>query len=187
MRLSQAITGALSAIAVWLAVPSQALAQGAPAQLRGKSIVLNWTEHRMQRAEGEADFKPVNSNQTLQMYVSTEGRVFERRSATRQGKRTRTGSKDSVDGGAIAGTASTSRFSGRSLVLAGAMRQGGRHVSVEFDQGFSSCTVQVTIGREAGTDLIKGRSLTTGKRIAFQSQGTSGASCSIRDGNVFAQ
>jgi len=186
MTFARLVTCALPALA--LLTTAAARAQDAPTQLRGRSVVLKWTESRMLRIEGQTDFHAVNAHQTLQLYVSTEGRVFERRSAAvaRDG-RTRTGAKDSVDGGAIAGRNSTTHFSGRSLVIAGTMGQGGRQVSVEFDGVFSKCTVQVTVGREAGVETIKSQSLTTGQRIEYRPQGISGASCAIRGGNVFAR
>src|SRR5713226_4427698 len=94
-----------------LGVATVAAAQNAPAPLRGKSITVSWTENRLQRREGGANFRPRAVPQSLQIYVSSEGRTFERRNVAGA-------SKEGVSGGAIAGRAGSSRFQGHTLVVA---------------------------------------------------------------------
>jgi hypothetical protein len=156
MRLTSLAICGLSAVA-WLAGPLPAHAQNAPQQLLGKSLVVNWTEHRLQRREGRGEFRPRSIPQLLQIYISTEGRIFERRTAT---SHRGSGSRESVGAGAMGRQADTS-FQGRSLaVLAGTRGGGARAIMIEFDEG---------------------------NAVEFKPQGTSGESCAIRDGNVFSQ
>ena len=164
-------------------VVGEALAENAPQALRGKSVVVSWTENRMQRSDGEAEFRPRSVSQVMQVYVSSEGRTFERRTAARSQK---SGSALGIGGGAVARSGST-RFQGSSLVMVGAMVQGGRMIRVDFDQGFSGCSAKVTIGREGNAETIRGRSLISKKPIEFKSLGASGESCSVREGNIFAR
>jgi hypothetical protein len=79
-------------------------------------------------------------------------------------------------------------FQGRSLVvLAGTRGGGARAIAIDFDEGFASCKVKVTVGREGGAEVVRGRSIISGNAVEFKPQGTSGESCAIRDGNVFAR
>ena len=158
-----------------------ALAQNAPAALRGKSVTVSWTENRMQRAAGQENFRPKSVPQTLQIYISTEGRTFERRTGS-VGRRS--GSREGIGGGTVAKN-SRSTFQGHALILAGAMRQGARQVRVEFSPDFSSCSTKVIVGHAAGQKLVKGRSMVSGKRLEFKLLSISGESCSIQNGNVF--
>lgn len=163
-----------------LGLATEALAQNAPAALRGKSITVGWTENRLQRREGGGEFRPRSLPQTLQIYVSTEGRTFERRTIGGA-------SKEGVGGRAISRNAGGSRFQGNSLVVAGATRGGGaRVVTINFGSDFASCSVHVQVGREVGSSVIKGNAIGSGRPIEFTMQGTSGESCSIQSGNVFA-
>lgn len=164
-----------------LIMAGSAMAQHAPSALRGKSVTVSWTENRMQRAADQENFRPRSVPQTLQIYISTEGRTFERRIASRRG---RSGSREGIGGGAVAKN-SRSTFQGHALILAGAMRQGARQIKVEFSPDFSSCSTKVIVGTAAGQKLVKGRSMISGKRLEFELLGVSGESCSIQDGNVF--
>jgi hypothetical protein len=183
MRILKCSIGGLTQIIALAALVGQALADNAPQSLRGKSVVISWTENRMQRSGGESDFRPRSIPQVMQVYISTEGRTFERRTAVRNRK---SGSAEGIGGGAIARSGST-QFRGHSLVMVGAMKQGGRLINVEFDQNYASCTAKIIIGHEAGSEIIRGRSLINKQPIEFKSLGTSGESCSVRDGNVFGQ
>jgi hypothetical protein len=168
--------------ALFIGLTGTALAQHAPNALRGKSVTISWIENRMQRAGDQESFRPRSVPQTLQIYISTEGRTFERRIASRRG---RSGSREGIGGGAVAKN-SRSTFQGHALILAGAMRQGARQVRIEFSPDFSSCSTKVIVGIAAGQQLVKGRSMISGKRVEFEVLGISGGSCSIQTGNVFS-
>ena len=170
-----------------LSVATEVNAQKAPATLRGKSLSVTWTENRLQRREGGGEFRPRSVPNRLQVYISSEGRTFERRSIG-------SAFNEGVSGGAITGTAwgshraGGSRFQGNSLILAGATRSGGaRVVTITFAPDFSTCSVRVQVGHEVGSNVIRGNSLRNGASIEFTMQGITGENCSIQSGNVFAQ
>src|SRR5882757_330161 len=65
---------------------TQAHAADAPAALKGKSVVVAWTETRQQRHVGEPNFRSVDASHNLSIYISTAGRVFSRQTnSTRAG------------------------------------------------------------------------------------------------------
>ena len=170
-----------------LSVATEVNAQKAPATLRGKSLSVTWTENRLQRREGGGEFRPRSVPNRLQVYISSEGRTFERRSIG-------SAFNEGVSGGAITGTAwgshraGGSRFQGNSLILAGVTRSGAaRVVTITFASDFSTCSVRAQVGREVGSSISKGNALGSGRPIEFIPQGVTGESCSIQSGNIFAQ
>jgi hypothetical protein len=184
VRLLNLLIGGLAVIATAAGPVALAFADSVPQALRGKSLVLLWTENRLQRRNEHEDFRPRDSSPMMQIYFSSEGRIFERRTGLRGSRR---GSVDRVGGGTAARSGKT-EFQGRRLVLVGATRRGGgRMINVEFEPAFSSCRVQVTVAREAGAEVVQGRSLITKRRIEYKPLGTSGENCSIQEGNVFGQ
>ncbi len=175
------IPAQLSLALVLLGVACPCLAQNAPAPLRGKSIVTAWTENRHTRFLSESTFRPVSRPQSLKIYVSNEGRTFERRS---EGDWKREG----VGGGAIGAGSSSSRFRGNTLVIVGETAvSGARNVLVTFDPSFSSCSVKVQIGYAPGQTSIKSKYPVDGRLVEWRLDSITGESCSIQSGNVFAQ
>jgi hypothetical protein len=49
-----------------------------PQQLLGKSIVVTWSENRVQRVVGEANFREVDASHSMSVYIGSSGRVFSR-------------------------------------------------------------------------------------------------------------
>src|SRR4051812_38735364 len=83
----------LVVLAVLLSEPTAVMA--APTQLYGKSVILKWSENRVQRNVGEGDFRSVNASHELSIYVSSAGRIFNKlQNTTRRG----TGSDEQVAG-----------------------------------------------------------------------------------------
>jgi hypothetical protein len=66
--------------------------------LRGKSVVVSWTEERMQRRPGESEFRPATRRGGFSAYIGSTGRIFNRVSMTNP-KRGRSGSADRVGDG----------------------------------------------------------------------------------------
>ncbi len=156
-------------------------AAGAPEQLKGKSIVLTWTETRQQRNVGEGDFRTVNASHRLSIYVSTQGRVFSRQTNT---TRAGTGNIDQVEGeGGGAYAPRTPSFSGQTMTVISANNGGARRAVIDFDAGFTSCNAKASTGFEAGRTKIS-LSPITHKRIEMKSVTSGGESCSIQSGNV---
>jgi hypothetical protein len=81
------------------------------------------------------------------------------------------------------------RFSGRTLVLTTAERGGfARETTIEFSENFTTCDAHVVVARQAGSDVVLVTSLHTGPSFEVRSATVIGsATCSIREGNVFAQ
>lgn len=163
---------------------SPALAQSAAQQLRGKSVTAGWTEERLQRLGGMGEFAPKSFSHTLSAYVSTEGRVFARRTVYGGGKgRPRTGQASSVGSDGPGGQ--QARVSGRTLIVTSQFAGGLRLVRIEFNADFSGCTASVVLGRENGTAIARGRSLINGAALEIKEAHVSNTSCSIQAGNVF--
>src|ERR1700739_2404855 len=166
---------------VLLGVAGPCVAQNAPALLRGKSIVTSWTDNRLLRSQDESAFRPQSLRESLQIYVSNEGRTFERRS---EGSWKREG----VNGGAIGAGSGSSRFHGNTLIILGqTAKSGARQVLVNFDSSFSSCSIKVHVGYEAGQSSIKSRDPVNGHSVEWRLDSITGESCAIQSGNVFGQ
>jgi len=161
----------------------------APAELRGKSVTASWTEEREQRLGDAKEFSSRSVPQALNVYISSEGRVFAKRTAMgTEGSSRRprgTGSRESV-GGESSGS-QAARVSGRTLIVTNQMAGGARMARIEFSQDFSSCTANVIVGREGANTIAKGRSLVSGMPLEIKSAKVTGTSCSVQNGNVFGQ
>jgi hypothetical protein len=155
----------------------------APRELYGKSVVVTWSESRMQRNVGEANFRPVQASHEFKLYIGREGRVFNRlTNSTRRG----TASVDQIAG--EAGATRVPAFKGRSVTVFMPARKGSNmwRLSIDFDAGFSSCSAKVIRAREAGSTYMVGTSPITGARIETLSVQVSGEACTVRNSNVFA-
>jgi hypothetical protein len=179
----------VAAAALLVFIPFPVLAASAPAQLRGKSVVVTWTEDRLQRRLGEGRFQHRRIPQSLSIYVSSKGTLFSRRTATGGGRRARSGSRDTIGREATSSTggARVLNFNGHTLTAVAGVEQGARAVKVNFDDSFSSCTADVILGRQSGAATMRVKSLVNGETIEIRSAEIGGASCSVRAGNVFSE
>ncbi len=178
--MADKLFGASIAAAMILLSPLQARAD-APSQLRNKTIQVNWSVDEVARG---ADGVPRNRNIAVShtVYVSSAGRVFER--SSRANGRASSQSENAPGASQNRGGEATGlRFVGNRLVGDTAFAQGARHWEVTFDSSFSSCTVTVTFGREGGG--IKRRGI-NGEMLTIESMKATSQSCSIREGNPFA-
>jgi hypothetical protein len=167
---------ALTSVAAWPAYAA------APKQLYGKTITVNWTETREQRPEGEQAWRQVSGSQSLHMYISDAGRVFNNLSYA-------TGGGSAERKGEIAGGGKRSiNFNGNSLLVLMPFGTGGAtRITADFDSGFSSCTAQVTRAKESPDAIIRNYSGIIKHVNEIRSIQVGGASCSIREGNVFSE
>jgi hypothetical protein len=162
---------------------TQAHAAGAPEALKGKSVIVTWTETRQQRYVGEPNFYSVDASHNLSMYVSTVGRAFGRlTNSTRAGS----GTTEQVAGesGGAYGTRTT-LFDGQTMTVIGVSKGGARRILIEFDASFASCSARVASGFEPGKSSVV-LSMITKKYVETKSVTTNGASCSVKSGNVLA-
>jgi hypothetical protein len=173
---------AVLAILALAATASGAFA--APAQLYGKSIVVNWTENRMQTTDVSETPTPRTVSGQLSVYVSDQGRAFSRVTmsvSTRRG--TRSGSRDAVQGEATRRSAS---FHGNAMTVAWPRGDTGAvMIAVTFDSSFSGCSAHVAVGKANGAQSTRFTSLATGRQRTLFSAQASGESCSVQSGNVF--
>ena len=122
---------------VWLTGLNVCIA-APPHQLEGKSVLVDWSEKRMQRPEGNAEFRSITLNMELAVYVSTEGRVFNR--LLSNSGRNLQAPGPPTPGGRLPD------FSGRTMTITQPLRGLARQIIVEFDEDFASCTASVTVG-----------------------------------------
>ncbi len=170
---------------LFFAVAASSGAVAAPAALYGKSVVVSWSETSQQRYVGEANFRSVLRSVSTSIYISSIGRVFSRQTnATRTGS----GSTEQVAGlGGNGGRQSrVPAFSGQAMTMFGPVQGGVRRVSVTFDAGFGSCTADVGFAKEVGRASFNSISPITNRPLEIVSVTPGAASCSVRDGNVFA-
>ncbi|MFL6817190.1 MAG: hypothetical protein ACJ8EF_04535 [Bradyrhizobium sp.] len=171
----------LIALHLLLLTTQQAHAAGPPEALKGKTIVLAWTETRQQRVVGDPNFHTINGWHGLSAYVSTAGRVFSRRTMS-----TRAGSAAIEhaprDGGGAHPTRSA-MFGGQTMTLIGETKGGAYRTVIEFDASFASCTARVALAFQPGKTSIS-LSPIIHKYIEIKSVTANGMSCSVKNGNV---
>jgi len=166
-----------------MSLTTQAHAAGAPEALRGKSVILTWTETRQQRVVGEPNFYSVNGGISLSLYVSTDGRVFSRRTdSTRAGSGTV--ERAPGEGGAVRPTRAA-LFGGQTMTLIGETKGGAYRNVIEFDASFASCRARVTLAFQSGKTSIT-LSPIIHKYVEVKSVTVNSISCSVKAGNVLA-
>lgn len=151
-------------------------AGSAPSQLYNKSITVSWGESGVyKRISDGVNTSPIGQFQRI-YYISSAGRIFTRG----------TSSSGKFGGSREAGpekSADNVKFEGNSLVGFGVNLGIARRVTATFAAGFSSCSSTVTIGKSGTSARIKGFD---GAEYEIISMQAGSASCSIRDGNAFA-
>jgi hypothetical protein len=165
-------------------VVSTSGALAAPQSLYGKTLRVTWNESRSQRVRGEGEFKSVSIPLSYTVYVSSKGQIFKRLTST-NASGNHTGSKDRVgmSGSDDQGAGSIS-FSGNTLISTANNGGLGRRIRIGFDGG-SLCSAEVLTGK-AGIGAATVRSNATGKMLEFESVSAGAASCSVQEGNAFA-
>ena len=156
--------------------PNLALAD-APAGLRNKTIRVSFVSATPAIREGKE--VPASRSIARTIYVSGLGRAFTRRSDVAIEGRSKVG-----EGGP--GATRGYRFEGSRLIIAvRAGSNGARQVVINFDSSFRTCSVNVKTGSEGGPRSWTGLN---GKRYTATRPTTiSNTSCSIENGNAFAQ
>jgi hypothetical protein len=134
------------------------------------------------------EFTERSVSHTLSAYISTEGRVFAKRTAYSSGSGKRRGSGSISGVGENKGGVQQAQIRGQSLVITDRFISGGaRMARIDFDQGFASCTANVILGRESAQAVVHGRSLVSGQALEIKSAKVTDTSCAVRSGNVFGQ
>jgi hypothetical protein len=177
----------LGLIAVTCFFVGIASAHAAPAQLYNKTVSIGWSvQSKVRDPDGTERVNP--SNISYVVYISSAGRLFERSSRS-DSRRSATGEISPGANQTRSGEARGLRFEGNNLVAnrgySGAGGSGAMRAVVTFDAGYSGCAVTVTHGKENG-GVIKRKGLDGVVREILSITVTS-TSCSVRDGNAFAE
>ena len=155
---------------------STVAAAAAPSQLYNKSVTVTWGESGVyKRISDGVNTSPVGQFQRI-FYISSAGRIFTRGTST----------SGRFGGSKEAGpekTADNVKFEGNSLVAVGVNLGIARRITATFDARLSSCTASVTIGKSGIGTKITGFD---GAVYEVMSMQPGASSCSIRDGNAFA-
>jgi hypothetical protein len=163
------------------------IAEGAPLPepLFGKSVIVRWSNDRLNRFEGGRTAHVVFTSE-LAVYISTTGRAFTRYLVVsgKRGDRSGQALQSPVDSATSAGGSLVVRFEGGTLLVDTKLISGARRVAISFDSGYGRCSATVSFGREGGAP-IRATDLISGKRFEVISTRTSVPVCSIRSGNVF--
>lgn len=163
-----------------------ASAEGAPDQLRNKSVVLTWQEYRVQKTD-DGQVSKSNTSSVLTVFVSSTGRLFTRlvrRNGSGRGNETGRGPEGDEQKSGTGASNLNPKFEGQSLSIVSPMRSGARLVQANFGAGFSSCSLRVSFGREGG-ELPYHRAM-DGRMYRIISTDVSGTRCAIRSGNAVA-
>jgi hypothetical protein len=181
MPISKRI-GLMGLACAWIALGCSASHAASPPAIQGKSVVVSWTENRMQRRPDEAHARPAIRQGTFSVYVSSAGRIFNRLTMANP-KRGKSGSSDRIGD---TGNRSIT-FEGRTMAAVQSGATGGaRRILVTFAEGFARCTAEVIRGKQEGAEKMVARStITPGATVEILSVQTSGVSCAVKDGNVF--
>ena len=159
---------------------TNALADPAPKQLQNKTIVISWTANNSLRSDtGNVISRTIQVRR--QIYISLAGRLFTRFEAN-SGRisRAKEFGPDDVDS-----KHREIQFAGNKLVSSTEFASGAAQIVISFDSGFSSCTVDVTFGRSESA-AIRRKGL-NGAMFELLKSEISGQTCSIQNGNAFAQ
>lgn len=156
-----------------------------PRGLYGKSVVIEWTEARVQRREGAEFFRDVDAEMQISLYFSTEGRVFGRVTPTVRGM---SGNVDQRIGDSEGKRQWAMAFNGTSAIFFTPFfkKAAVRKVAMTFDAAFSTCAAQVSYGKLSDTEVIRAFSPIAHLWVEIQSVTPSSASCAVQNGNVFA-
>jgi hypothetical protein len=167
---------------VLVACSTAAIAAPAP-DLIGKSVLVSWTESRQQRVNG-SEVRAVTVGFDLRIYVGGTGRPFTKLTAA--GRRGPSSSNEQVGGAgaSLGGGVRSVRADGHSITLQSTYGNYARNLRV--DVGGGSCSAQMSVGKQVGSAPKAFRN-TGGLQIEIHSVSVSGVTCSVRQGNVFAQ
>lgn len=173
------MTRAVGSALLLLAIGATA-ANAAPPQLRGKSIVLSWTEQRREQNPVTRQEHHLATPFSFTVYVSSADRTFNRLTAGRAGSSDQgAGSKDRKGFAARAVNFSGQRMTASNTFAAG----GARQIAATFDAGFSGCSGSVIIGRGGGREAIRQKKM-DGSWVDLLSVSVGAVSCSISAGNA---
>ena len=174
----------LCVILAFVRLGSIALAATAPPQLLNKSIVFSWTIQTTGRDTSNGTITQRQTEAQVAIYISSEGRLFERMSRTNEDQQKTLDIAPSTTRNPELGESTNRHFEGNNLVLVRSFPSGASRTVISLDPSFSACTVTFQGGRENGR--LNVRKGTDGKTYEILGMKSSRLTCSIRNGNAFA-
>lgn len=159
---------------------NSAEAAGAPAQLRGKNLNLSWTDNRVEKIVASGVERPLTQNSIVTVYVSAEGRFFS--------KFGRTTGHGFVNASEVSGGDRNMlnwRSEGTALAADQRFARGARRLIVTFDANYSTCSLRVLHGKEAGSSNIEYLTMNRKEPVVLQSISVTATGCTIGTGNPF--
>jgi hypothetical protein len=169
----------LSAAAVFFVCPV-VHAAGAPRELLNKTITENWIIQQTWRDAGGMT-RSAGTPRTRTIYISSQGRPFVR-DVRDKGTNSISNLAPNEKMNPVGGVSST-KFEGRQLVTIDGQIHGANRTLVNFDASFSTCTMTWSAGSSGGSMRWQ---FPNGQIVDVLSASGSGYSCSIREGNAFA-
>jgi hypothetical protein len=156
-----------------------------------KSIVLSWTTGRTFKDLGTGQVRNVAGAATLKIYVSSKGHIFSEKTAVgrkgggggRRHMKSATHVRQEVADSGENKEIREWRAEGRSLVGYKLFARGARRLVVDFDASFTTCTLNISFAKQAGSPTI----LQRGGMREIQSIEVQSTSCTIQAGNIFAE
>jgi hypothetical protein len=152
-----------------------------PLNLRGKSLLLNWSRTMTYKllAGPKAGQELINtSSLAVRLYVSAKGRVF---SAFQDADASIVNDVQGVGANALHW-----RYEGGALVADQAFLKGARRIVASSADGFKTCSLNLIFGKRNGTDPLTaiGKSRND-VPVELANIKLLSATCSIQDGNIF--
>ncbi len=171
------LTGALICAGL---LSSAAHAQGVPRQLHGKTVVYSFTlAQTLKRPDGTMLSNRITF--ATAAYLSTEGRIFVRKSRSNSEGRRDSGELAPGSGNLSTGRSAQAAFEGGRLVMTTAQRVGAVREVVSFTPGFAGCSVNAIRGKVDGKLVNRG---IDGVIYEIVSLETVAQSCALKDGNA---
>jgi hypothetical protein len=150
-----------------------------PKELYGKSITLQWSETETGKVPDQPTTRPWGRAISMNIYISTAGRLFMRESGNTIGGFNPHGI---TDNNAAPGDSKLDHFDfqERSVVAYTQFQSGARRIAIDLDATGTSCKANVIVGKEKGKAILR-------RRAEILSTQIGAVSCSVREGNVFGQ
>jgi hypothetical protein len=172
-------TATIGACATLIAVACVSEAVSAPTALYNKTISVSFTLSFPPDAVGDRGGRPQPKLIQRTIYISSKGRIFSQRDE-------RAGNLGNAAQRAPEETAHSFRFEADRLIGVRVGVSGASQMIISFDPAFQRCTATVQVGREPGK-ASKWVGL-NGETYSWTGSATvSTPTCSIREGNSFAQ
>jgi hypothetical protein len=180
--LCKAVLGLAGIACAGALYPATARADAAPDVLRGRSVVITWTERRDQINVTLNKAEIISSRGTLIVYVGSNGQVFSRmRTGNGPAASDQTAGEHDKTGFGRREVV----FSANALQITNAFRGGARQFRVTARPGWSGCSATVVYARDGSGGPMRQINL-KGHTQQLNAVAITGTGCRVASGNVMA-